>query len=91
MNNAEGARRCAEGDGVNACGSQARSVAERPGGPEQRTLSGRELAPMAQQVRRVLEQTQGDVLVFLPGSPEIHRLREQLEDLRTDAIDIVAL
>src|SRR6185369_10611070 len=59
--------------------------------PEQRTLSGRELAPMAQQVRRVLEQTQGDVLVFLPGSPEIHRLREQLEDLRTDAIDIVAL
>jgi len=62
-----------------------------PALPEQRTLSGRELAPVAQHIRRVLEQTQGDVLVFLPGSPEIHRLREQIEDLRQQAIDIHAL
>jgi ATP-dependent helicase HrpB len=59
--------------------------------PEQRTLSGRELAPVVQHIRRVLEQTAGDVLVFLPGSPEIHRLREQMEDLRNQAIDIHAL
>ena len=53
-----------------------------PALPEQRTLSARELAPIAQQIRRVLEQTEGDALVFLPGSPEIHRLREQLDALR---------
>jgi len=62
-----------------------------PALPEQRTLSGRELAPVAQQIRRVLEQTEGDALVFLPGSPEIHRLREQFDDLRNQAIDIHAL
>jgi ATP-dependent helicase HrpB len=62
-----------------------------PALPEQRVLSGRELAPVAQHIRRVLEQTQGDVLVFLPGSPEIHRLREQVDDLRSEGIDIHAL
>jgi ATP-dependent helicase HrpB len=62
-----------------------------PALPEQRTLSARELAPIAQQIRRVLDATEGDALVFLPGSPEIHRLREQLDDLRQQAIDIHAL
>jgi len=59
--------------------------------PEYRTLGPRELAPLAQQVRRVLEQTQGDVLLFLPGSPEIHRLRESLHDLASQGVELCAL
>jgi ATP-dependent helicase HrpB len=59
--------------------------------PEFRTLGARELAPLAQQVRSVLEQTQGDVLLFLPGSPEIHRLREALHDLSSDGVELCAL
>jgi ATP-dependent helicase HrpB len=47
--------------------------------PERRTLSPRELEPIAAQVRQVLDATDGDALVFLPGAPEIHRLRAQLE------------
>jgi ATP-dependent helicase HrpB len=59
--------------------------------PEQRTLGARELAPLTQQVRRVLEQTQGDALVFLPGSPEIHRLRESLHDLSSSGFELCSL
>ena len=59
--------------------------------PELRTLGPREIAPLAQQVRRVMEQTEGDVLVFLPGSPEIHRLRESLHDLGTGGVALCAL
>ncbi|HYP78979.1 MAG TPA: ATP-dependent helicase HrpB, partial [Steroidobacteraceae bacterium] len=62
-----------------------------PSLPEQRTLSPRELAPMAAQLRRIVEQTTGDVLVFLPGSPEIHRLREALHELQAQGIDLHAL
>jgi ATP-dependent helicase HrpB len=47
--------------------------------PEQRTLSPRAIDALAAQARRVLDETAGDVLVFLPGSSEIHRLRAQLE------------
>ncbi|MEY2855111.1 MAG: hypothetical protein RL030_2243, partial [Pseudomonadota bacterium] len=38
------------------------------------------LEGMASAVRRALEEADGDVLVFLPGAPEIHRLRRLLED-----------
>src|SRR6188768_3083718 len=62
-----------------------------PALPGQRTLSPRELAPLAQHLRRILEQTEGDVLVFLPGSPEIHRLRESLQDLHAGGVDVHAL
>ena len=62
-----------------------------PSLPEQRTLGAREIAPLAQQVRRVLEQTDGDALVFLPGSPEIHRLREALHDLSSSGFELCAL
>jgi len=62
-----------------------------PALPEHRTLSQRDLAPMSQQLRRILEQTEGDVLAFLPGSPEIHRLRESLQDLQAQGIDLHAL
>jgi ATP-dependent helicase HrpB len=59
--------------------------------PEQRTFGAREIAPLAQQVRRVLEETDGDALVFLPGSPEIHRLRESLHDLASRGFELCAL
>src|SRR5690606_11484921 len=47
--------------------------------PEQRTLSPRDIDRLASQVRQVLQDTTGDVLAFLPGASEIHRLRPQLE------------
>jgi ATP-dependent helicase HrpB len=47
--------------------------------PQNRTLSPRELEPLASAVRGALEVSEGDVLVFLPGTPEIHRLRNLLE------------
>ena len=59
--------------------------------PESRTLGPREIAPLAQQVRRVVGETVGDVLVFLPGSPEIHRLREALQDLTARGFELCAL
>ncbi|MEO6079459.1 MAG: ATP-dependent helicase HrpB [Steroidobacteraceae bacterium] len=59
--------------------------------PEQRSFSPREIEPLAAQVQRVLGDTDGDVLMFLPGSPEIHRLRNQLEVAGIAALDIHAL
>jgi ATP-dependent helicase HrpB len=56
--------------------------------PEQRSFSPREIEPLAAQVQRVLAETEGDVLMFLPGSPEIHRLRNFLEGARLAALDI---
>jgi ATP-dependent helicase HrpB len=38
-----------------------------------------------------LEQTEGDVLLFLPGTPEIHRLREALHDLPALGFQLCAL
>ena len=40
----------------------------------------RQLEPVAASLRRVLAETSGDVLVFVPGAPEIRRLRQLLED-----------
>ncbi len=59
--------------------------------PEQRNFSPREIEPLAAQVQRVLAETEGDVLMFLPGSPEIHRLRGLLENTRSAGLDIHAL
>jgi len=59
--------------------------------PEQRVMSYRELEPVAQQLRRIAAQTHGDMLVFLPGAPEIHRLREALQDLAREQVDVQAL
>ena len=41
---------------------------------------GRHLDPIVASLRRVLSETEGDVLAFLPGTPEIRRLRSMLED-----------
>jgi ATP-dependent helicase HrpB len=59
-----------------------------PALPEQRSFSPREIEPLAAQVQRVLADTDGDVLMFLPGSPEIHRLRNLLENAHIAALDI---
>ncbi|MEM7482035.1 MAG: ATP-dependent helicase HrpB [Acidobacteriota bacterium] len=40
----------------------------------------------ARGARRALEDTAGDVLVFLPGVGEIHRVAEHLDDLATVAV-----
>ncbi len=62
-----------------------------PALPAQRTLMPREIDALAAQVRRVLDATEGDVLMFLPGSSEIHRLRAQLEGAGFAGLDIHAL
>jgi len=59
--------------------------------PEQRTLAPRAIEALAAQVRRVLDDTDGDALVFLPGSSEIHRLRAQLEGMGVTGLDVHAL
>jgi len=62
-----------------------------PGLPEQRTLAPRAIDALAAQVRRVLDETDGDALMFLPGSSEIHRLRAQLEQAGSSGLDLHAL
>ncbi|MHB8815946.1 MAG: helicase-related protein, partial [Steroidobacteraceae bacterium] len=50
--------------------------------PEMGTARGRQESPealTARIVRRALEEEQGDMLVFLPGAREIHRVRALLE------------
>ncbi len=59
--------------------------------PEQRTLAPRDIDRVAMQVRQVLDATDGDVLAFLPGASEIHRLRAQLETAGTGDVVIHAL
>ncbi|MET0280557.1 MAG: ATP-dependent helicase HrpB [Steroidobacteraceae bacterium] len=59
--------------------------------PGQRTLSPRDLDAVAQQLAHVLDATAGDVLVFLPGSPEIHRLRGLMEMRGSAGLDVQAL
>ena len=56
--------------------------------PQNRTLSPRELEPLASAVRGALDEAEGDVLVFLPGTPEIHRLRNLLESSVQGAVDM---
>lgn len=41
---------------------------------------------VAQHVHRAVAEHDGDVLVFLPGAAEIHRVQEQLADLRDAAV-----
>lgn len=42
-------------------------------------------------IRAALTETTGDVLVFLPGAPEIHRLRDMLIPVVPHAVDVIAL
>jgi ATP-dependent helicase HrpB len=56
--------------------------------PQNRTLSPRELEPLAAAVRVALDGSDGDVLVFLPGTPEIHKLRNLLEPGLTRSTDL---
>ncbi len=56
--------------------------------PEFRSFSPREIEPMASQVQRILADTDGDVLMFLPGSPEIHRVRSLVESAGIAGLDI---
>lgn len=46
---------------------------------------------IAQIVRRALDEEPGDVLVFLPGAREIHRVRALLEDGLRDAVRVLPL
>jgi ATP-dependent helicase HrpB len=62
-----------------------------PSIPELRTIAPRDLDIIAAQVQRVFDETEGDVLVFLPGSPEIHRLRGALEAAIRANVDVHAL
>jgi ATP-dependent helicase HrpB len=59
--------------------------------PEQRTLAPRAIDALAAQVRRVLDEADGDALMFLPGASEIHRLRAQLESTGLSGVDVHAL
>jgi ATP-dependent helicase HrpB len=51
--------------------------------------AGFNAAFVAGAVRTALGETEGDVLVFLPGAPEIHRLGDHLG--QTDGVDVIAL
>jgi ATP-dependent helicase HrpB len=62
-----------------------------PALPAQRTLAPRDIDRLAAQLRQVLDATEGDVLTFLPGASEIHRLRAQLEGARIAGLAIHAL
>jgi ATP-dependent RNA helicase HrpB len=62
-----------------------------PALPAQRTLTTRDIDALAGEVRRVLDLTDGDVLMFLPGSPEIQRLRAALEAQGMAGLDVHAL
>ena len=63
-----------------------------PALPQGRTFSAREIETVESAVLGVLGKTGGDVLVFLPGTPEIHRLRGQLEPaLRGSDVEIHGL
>ena len=59
--------------------------------PEQRTLAPWDIDRLAAQVRQVLDATDGDVLMFLPGASEIHRLRAQVESVRIPGLAVHAL
>ncbi|HWL63060.1 MAG TPA: ATP-dependent helicase HrpB [Steroidobacteraceae bacterium] len=62
-----------------------------PALPEQRTLAPWDIDRLAVQVRQVLDATDGDALVFLPGASEIHRLRAQVEMARIPGLVVHAL
>ena len=60
----------------------------RPG-PAVSLAAGFNATFVAGAVRTALGETEGDVLVFLPGAPEIHRLAEHLGHV--DGVDVIAL
>jgi ATP-dependent helicase HrpB len=62
-----------------------------PALPEQRTLAPRAIDALAAQVRGVLDLTDGDALMFLPGSSEIQRLRAAVEAWGVAGLDVHAL
>lgn len=49
------------------------------------------MEPVAGALRLAFAETRGDVLVFLPGAPEIHRLRRLLEEAAPPGVVIHAL
>jgi len=51
-----------------------------PALPDPMDSLSRQLAPVAAGLRRALAETDGDVLAFLPGTPEIRRVRALLEE-----------
>jgi ATP-dependent helicase HrpB len=51
-----------------------------PALPDSREPFVRFLQPMAAAARRIAGETDGDLLMFLPGAPEIRRLRSLLEE-----------
>lgn len=61
--------------------------------PDARESPSAQLLPVAGQIRRVLADTDGDALVFLPGVPEIRRLQALLtEEAGLPAgLDVLAL
>ncbi len=62
-----------------------------PALPQGRTLTARELEPLCAAVQTALDQSRGDVLVFLPGTPEIHRLRNLLAAVVHSSADVHVL
>ncbi len=62
-----------------------------PALPVQRTLDPRAIDALAAQVRGVLELTDGDVLMFLPGTSEILRLRTAMDGSGIAGLDVHAL
>ncbi|MEY4762128.1 MAG: putative ATP-dependent helicase protein [Pseudomonadota bacterium] len=48
--------------------------------PEPDVPLSRQLAPVVAGLRRALSETTGDILAFLPGAPEIRRVRALLEE-----------
>lgn len=60
-----------------------------PVGP--RRHAGFDATFVAGVIRSALTDTIGDVLVFLPGAPEIHRLRDILDPIVPPSVDVIAL
>jgi ATP-dependent helicase HrpB len=48
-------------------------------------------AMVASTIRTALSETEGDVLVFLPGAPEIHRVDRSIEGSLPDRVDVASL
>lgn len=72
-----------------AGGSAARGTAHQPGSD---SASAEQV--VARIVRRALDETRGDVLVFLPGAPEIRRVQSLLEAIgagHDEALRVVLL
>jgi ATP-dependent helicase HrpB len=60
-----------------------------PAGP--RRHAGFDATFVSGVIRSALTDTIGDVLVFLPGAPEIHRLRDIVDPIVPHGVDVIAL